>query len=206
MPRRTHQEIRAAVDLIGQEDADVAEAIELVGYPKARNRKPGFETLIGIIIGQQVSVAAGASIRAKLAAAVDPLTPEMFLSKSEVELRAAGLSARKVEYGTGLADAMAKGKLATRRLSRMSDEDAIAEITQIRGLGRWSAEIYLMLALGRADVWPAEDLAVVEALRRLKKLPDRPERAKSEAIVEAWRPHRSAGALFLWHFYQGAPT
>ena len=206
MARTTHKEVQNAVDSICREDTDVAKAIELIGYPKARNRKPGFETLIGIIIGQQVSVAAGASIRAKLAATVDPLTPEVFLSTSESRLRAAGLSSRKVEYGLGLAEAMAEGRLATRSLNRMTDEEAIAEITQIRGLGRWSAEIYLMFALGRSDIWPAEDLAVAEALRRLKGLSIRPDRAKSEPLVESWRPHRSVGALFLWHFYQGAPT
>ncbi|MFT5471213.1 MAG: DNA-3-methyladenine glycosylase II [Verrucomicrobiales bacterium] len=206
MARTTNKDIQTAVVSIGRADPDVARSAKLIGYPKARNRKPGFETLMGIVIGQQVSVAAGASIRAKLASTVEPLTPEVFLSTSESKLRSAGLSGRKVEYGLGLAEAMANGKLGTRRLNRMDDEEAIAEITQIRGLGRWSAEIYLMFALRRPDIWPAEDLAVAEALRRLKGLENRPERTESEALVESWRPFRSAGALFLWHFYQGAPT
>jgi len=161
---------------------------------------------MGIIVGQQVSVAAGASIRAKLAATVAPLTPQQYLDTSIANLRAAGLSGRKVEYGQGLAEAMRDGALADDHLFVLDDEAAVKEITQIRGLGQWSAEIYLMFAFGRTDIWPAEDLAVAEALRRLKGLDDRPVRATSEPMVEHWRPHRSMGALFLWHYFAGAPA
>ena len=201
----TPKDIKTALDSIALRDSDLQAAIELVGYPAPRNRPTGFATIMDIIVGQQVSVAAGASVRAKLAAAVDPLTPA-HLATSDSDIRAAGLSGRKVEYGTGLAEAMRDGALTDSQLRKLSDDDAVKEITKIRGLGRWSAEIYLMFALGRTDIWPAEDLAVREALRRLKNLDDRPERPQSEALVEHWRPHRTMGALFLWHYFAGAPA
>jgi DNA-3-methyladenine glycosylase II len=202
----TPKDIKTALDHMAKRDADLAGAIKLVGYPAPRNRPTGFATLMDIIVGQQVSVAAGASIRAKLAATVDPLTPENYLATDIADLRGAGLSGRKVEYGIGLAEALRNGALADKHLKSLGDEDAAKEITSIRGLGRWSAEIYLMFALGRTDVWPAEDLAISEALRRLKGLEERPQRALSEPLVEHWRPHRTIGALFLWHYFAGAPA
>ena len=202
----TPEEIETALHEIARADPAVAKAIEQVGYPEPRNRPTGFGTLVDIIVGQQVSVAAGASIRAKLAAAVQPMAPEVFLATPVEDLRAAGLSGRKVEYSLGLAEAMQAGALSDKHLSALSDADAIKEVTKIRGLGRWSAEIYLMFGLGRHDIWPAEDLAIQEALRRLHKLDDRPDRKTSEALVECWRPHRTIGALFLWHYFAGAPA
>jgi DNA-3-methyladenine glycosylase II len=202
----TPEEIETALHEIAKADKAIAKAVKQVGYPEPRNRPTGFGTLVDIIVGQQVSVAAGASIRAKLAAAVQPLVPEVFLATPVEDLRAAGLSGRKVEYGLGLAEAMLAGALSDAHLSSLSDADAIKEITKIRGLGRWSAEIYLMFAMGRRDVWPAEDLAIQEALRRLHKLDDRPDRKTSEVLVECWRPHRTIGALFLWHYFAGAPA
>ncbi len=202
----TPEEIETALGEIAQADQAVANALEEVGYPAPRNRPTGFGTLVDIIVGQQVSVAAGASIRAKLAATVQPMAPEIFLATSIEDLRAAGLSGRKVEYGLELAEAMLAGALSDTLLSSMSDSDAIKEITKIRGLGRWSAEIYLMFALGRRDVWPAEDLAIQEALRRLQQLEERPDRKISEELVENWRPHRTVDALFLWHYFAGVPA
>jgi DNA-3-methyladenine glycosylase II len=134
------------------------------------------------------------------------MTPKNFLAVSTEELRAAGLSGRKVEYGQGLAEAMRDGALSDDYLQGLDDDAAAKEIISIRGLGRWSAEIYLMFALGRPDIWPAEDLAITEALRRLKGLVDRPDRTESEPLVEHWRPHRTIGALFLWHYFAGAPA
>ena len=138
-------------------------------------------------------------------AAVDPLTPKNFLAASDETLRAVGLSRRKVEYGRGIAEAMLTGDLDADRLAGCSDDEVIEALTALRGLGRWSAEIYMLSALRRADVWPAEDLAIQEALRRLKGLEERPARAVSEEIVEPWRPWRGVAALFLWHYYKGAP-
>jgi DNA-3-methyladenine glycosylase II len=201
----TPEKIKQGLDEIAARDNDVAKALKQVGYPAPRKRSPGFGTLINIIVGQQVSTAAAAAIRGRLDLAVEPMTPKDFLQTDETTLRAAGLSSRKVEYGFGLAKAMRAGALNTDRLAKQSDEEVIAALTEIRGLGRWSAEIYMMFALKRADVWPAEDLAIAEALKRLKKLDERPNRKISEPLIEHWRPWRSVAALFLWHYYKGVP-
>jgi DNA-3-methyladenine glycosylase II len=197
--------IRETLDALGQRDADLARGIALVGYPEPRNREPGFGALLNIVAAQQVSAASAAAIRGRLVAAIDPLTPEKFLAASDETLRAVGFSRRKVEYGRGIAEAMRSGQLDAAWLASASDDEVVAALTALRGLGRWSAEIYMLFALRRTDVWPAEDLAIQEALRRLKGLEARPGRAASEPIVEAWRPWRGVAALFLWHYYKGAP-
>jgi DNA-3-methyladenine glycosylase II len=197
--------VRETLDALGDRDADVARAVAAFGYPEPRNRVPGFGALVDIVAGQQVSTFAARAIRGRLLEAVDPMTPENFLAASDETLRAVGLSRRKIEYGRGIAEAMQTGGLDADRLADASDDDVIAALTALRGLGRWSAEIYMLFALRRADVWPAEDLALQEALRRLKGLDERPLRKQSEPIVEAWRPWRGVGALFLWHYYKGVP-
>lgn len=197
--------IQHALDTLSARDKDIARGLSEVGYPKPRNREPGFATLIGIIIGQQLSVAAAAAIRGRLQAAFDPLTPDAILGADKEMLRGVGLSERKCAYVVHLAECIRSGKLATDRLGEQDDDEVVSSLTQVKGIGRWSAEIYMLFALGRADIWPAEDLAVQEALRRLKRLKNRPDRAESERLVEAWRPWRGVGALFLWHYYAGAP-
>lgn len=197
--------IRESLDALCKRDADIAKALGLVGYPEPRNREPGFGALLNIVAAQQVSTASASAIRARLLAAVDPLTPENFLAASDETLRAVGFSRRKVEYGRGIAEAMRSGLLDAGRLTAASDDEVVAALTALRGLGRWSAEIYMLFSLRRPDVWPAEDLAIQEALRRLKGLELRPARAASEIIVESWRPWRGVAALFLWHYYKGAP-
>ena len=201
----TPETIREAMDTLAGRDTDIARALAEVGYPAPRNREPGFEALVSIITGQQVSASAAAAIRGRLAEAVSPFTPENFLAAGEDALRAAGLSGRKIEYGCGIAEAMQSGALDTGTLDRMDDDAVIATLTALRGLGRWSAEIYMLFALRRLDVWPAEDLAIQEALRRLKGLDERPARNASEEIVASWQPWRGVAALFLWHYYKGAP-
>lgn len=202
---KSPETIRHALDTLGTRDPDIAAALVEVGYPEPRIRAPGFATLIGIIIGQQVSVSAAAAIRGRLHEAFDPLTPEAVLRADKAVLRGVGLSERKCTYAVHLAECILSGELDTDRLAEQDDEGVISSLTKVKGIGRWSAEIYMLFALGRADIWPAEDLAVQEALRRLKRLKDRPDRAESERIVDAWRPWRGVGALFLWHYYAGAP-
>ena len=201
----TPELIREALDTLAGRDADIARALDAVGYPEPRNREPGFAALISIIAGQQVSASAAAAIRGRLAAAVAPLTPENFLAAEEPTLRGVGLSRRKIEYGRGIAEAVRCGALDTETFDTMDDDAVVAALTAQRGLGRWSAEIYMLFALRRPDVWPADDLAIQEALRRLKGLDARPARAESEAIVAPWQPWRGVAALFLWHYYKGAP-
>jgi len=197
--------IRDSLDALGKADPDIRKAVKLVGYPEPRNREPGFGALLNIIIGQQVSAQAAAAIRGRVVEAVDPFTPDVFLATEDEVLRGAGLSRRKVEYGKGLAEEFVTGRLDPDALTEATDDEIIKRLTALRGIGRWSAEIYMLFALGRCDIWPAEDLAIQEALRRLKDLEERPARAASEPIVEPWRPLRGVAALFLWHYYKGAP-
>ncbi|MEL0018459.1 MAG: hypothetical protein VW709_01185 [Rickettsiales bacterium] len=197
--------IQDALRELAGRDADIAAALREVGYPAPRNRAPGFQTLINIILGQQVSTQSAAAIRARLEAAVDPLTPEGFLAAGDDVLRGAGLSGRKVEYGRSLAEAILDGTLETGRLAELDDAQVKQAITGIRGLGPWTAEIYMLFALGRADVWPAGDLAIQVAVQKLKRMRKRPDRKRLETVARRWRPYRGVAALFLWHYYKGAP-
>ena len=202
----TPEFIRDALDDIATRDADLAAALQEYGYPAPRIREPGFGSLINIIIGQQVSVHAAAAIRGRLEAAVNPLTPETFLAAGDDAIRAFGFSNRKVEYGKGLAEAILDGTLETERLAGLDDDEVTKVLTSIRGLGRWSADIYMLFALGRADAWPLDDLAIQVAVQKLKRMRKRPDRKRMEAVAKRWRPYRGVAALFLWHYYKGAPT
>jgi DNA-3-methyladenine glycosylase II len=133
------------------------------------------------------------------------LTPERFLTLDDARLRGIGFSGRKAAYVRGLAAALVTGELDVAGLARLDEEEAIAVVTRLKGFGRWSAEIYLLFALGRPDAFPADDLAVQVAYRRLKRLDARPTAKELRALVEPWRPFRGAGANFLWHYY-GAAT
>jgi DNA-3-methyladenine glycosylase II len=191
-----------ALNDIATRDADLADALQEYGYPAPRIREPGFGSLINIIIGQQVSTHAAAAIRGRLEAALDPLTPETFLNAEDETLCAVGFSKRKVEYGKGLAAAIIDGTLETARLTALDDDEVTKTLTSIRGLGPWSADIYMLFALGRADAWPLDDLAI----QKLKRMRKRPDRKRMEAVAKRWRPYRGVAALFLWHYYKGAPA
>ena len=199
-------ELEAALIELAQRDVDVRSAIELVGMPASRIRDAGLETLVSIIVSQQISTEAAASIMNRLRALVPQWSAEVLLDCDSADLRQAGLSARKAEYCQSLANAVVCGDLRVEQLPRMTDEEAIQTITALRGFGRWSAEIYLMFSLGRTDIFPADDLALQIALGRLKGLDDKPTARQCREITGSWSPWRSAGAIFLWHFYRGAPT
>jgi DNA-3-methyladenine glycosylase II len=186
-------------------DADLAHAIELVGAPPSRARPPGFGTLLQIIIGQQLSTASAEAIWRRLVAAVEPLTPEGFLALDDDGLRAIGFSRAKVLYGRGLAQMVAEGRLDLAALADQPDEEVIKALVEIRGFGRWSAEIYLLFCLARPDVLPADDLALLVAAQRIKGLRERPTAKEFRTLAEPWRPWRSVAARLLWHFYRRAP-
>ncbi len=175
-----------------------------VGYPEPRVRAPGFATLLNIIIGQQVSVQSAAAIRGRLAEAADPLTTDSFLALDDEALRGVGFSRRKIEYGRLLALDIQEARFDPDGLPSLDDETALQQIVARKGLGRWSADIYLLFALGREDIWPADDLAVQVAVQRLKGLEERPDRATMDKLAEDWRPHRGAAALLMWHMYKKA--
>lgn len=190
---------------LARRDPDIAEAWTAVGDPPPRRRPKGFPGLIGSVVAQQVSAASARAIWTRLEAA-GPLTPVRFLMLSDAELRAVGFSRQKVLYARGLAQAIATGILNFRRLHRLPDEEAIAELMTLKGIGRWTAEVYLLFGLQRLDVWPADDLALQLGVQRLKRLTHRPDRAALVALAEPWRPWRGVAARFLWHYYHQTGT
>lgn len=201
----TNKLIEHALKELSARDKDILRALEEVGYPPARISKPGFGTLMGIIIGQQISAEAATAIRTRLEKASNSINPEGFLALDDFTLKTVGLSNRKIEYGRNLARKILSGDFDSTGLTRMSEEGAIKSLMRHKGIGRWSAKIYLLFALGQADVWPAEDLAVAVAVQKLKGLHERPSLEEMEAIAEPWRPWRGIVALLMWKYYRGAP-
>ena len=194
------------VDALAAIDRDVARALERVGYPAPRQREPGFATLLRIMVAQQLSTKSAAAIWARVEQACAPLvTAESFLALGEAAFKTIGFSRQKMAYGRGLAEAIAAGTLDVEALVTLPEEEAIKAISALRGFGRWSAEIYLLFALGRADVFPADDLGLQVGMQRLKRLEERPNRKAMDRLAEPWRPLRGCGAIFLWHYY-GAAT
>jgi DNA-3-methyladenine glycosylase II len=194
------------VDRLARRDADVARALERVGYPAPRQREPGFATLLRIMVAQQLSTKSAAAIWGRLEAACgDAVTARRYLELEDAAFRTVGFSRQKMAYGRALAELVESGALDLEELAAMPEEDAIAAISALRGFGRWSAEIYLLFALGRADIFPADDLGLQVGMQRLKRLTARPNRKAMDALAEAWRPLRGCGAIFLWHYY-GAAT
>lgn len=205
-PTITARILRRALDELAARDADLARAYRTVGAPPLRRRPPGFATLLRIVCAQQISVAAAGAILGRLDERVGTLMPETFLSLDDTAFRAIGLSRRKVDYGRAMAADILSGALDLGALGRLDDEAALAALTRVRGIGRWTAEVYLMFALGRPDIWPVDDLAMVSALGRLRGAKERLTRAQAQAAGEPWRPWRSAAARLLWHYYRRAPV
>lgn len=195
------EQLRSSLDALAAIEPAFARGLDRAGYPEPRIRERGYETLLRTIVGQQVSVAAASSIWKKLEAAVGAgLAPTDVVAAPDELLRAAGLSRQKISYAKSLAEKVASGELDLERLPQ-DDEEAIAALTRIKGIGRWSAEIYLLFAEGRADMWPAGDLAVQIETGQIMGLDDRPSEKTTRELAAGWRPHRGAAAIFAWHHY-----
>ncbi len=196
--------LREGLDAIASIEPRVGAALLRVGYPAPRIRERGYATLLRTIIGQQVSVKAADSIWNKLAAAVgDIADPAALLPLDDAALRAAGLSRQKAAYARSLAALAATGELDFAALPA-DDDEAAALLSKVKGIGRWSAEVYLLFAEGRADVWPAGDLAVQIEMGRIMGLDGKPSERLTRELAEPWRPYRGAAAVFLWHHYGAA--
>jgi DNA-3-methyladenine glycosylase II len=178
-----------------------AAILERAGPPRFRRRRNGFETLLHIILEQQVSIDAAAAMFRRLNEMCIPLSPAGFLRLDDAILRSCGFSRQKAGYGRGLAQAVADRSLDFARLAATSDEDALAALVALKGIGRWSAEIYLIFALGRADIWPAADLGLQFGVAAELGLAERPGEAALRAIGERWRPWRSVAACLFWQSY-----
>ncbi len=194
--------IRSSLDALGDREPLIAAALARAGYPEPRVNDRGYVTLLRTIIGQQVSLPSARAIWAKLEAALGCAgDPALLAAASDEALRGAGLSRQKISYARSLADEVSSGRLDLHHLPE-DDEAAIAELVRIKGIGRWSAEIYLLFAEGRQDIWPAGDLAVQIAMGRILGLPEKPAERLLRELAEPWRPHRGPLAIFAWHFYK----
>jgi len=201
---RTAESLTTALDALAEREPAFARVLETHGAPAPRNSVRGAETLLRTIVGQQVSVAAARSMWAKLEAAFgSPPDLAKLLAASDEELRAAGMSRQKAGYIRSLAELVLTGELDLRSLPD-DDEEAIALLTKIKGIGRWSAEIYLLFAEGREDVFPAGDLAVMIEIGRLMGLDERPSEKQLRELAEKWRPYRGAAAVLAWHSYNSS--
>lgn len=193
--------MKVSLDAIAAIEPGFMAALGRVGYPAPRVREPGYETLLRTIVGQQVSVAAAAAVWRKLEAELGAgCAPDVLLARDFDALRACGLSRQKQGYARSLAELILSGQLDLHSLPA-DDEEAIAQLVRVKGIGRWSAEIYLLFAEGRPDIWPAGDLAVQIEVGRILGLPERPSEKATRALAEAWRPHRGAAAIMAWHHY-----
>jgi len=202
--RLTRAGHRAAIETLAAEDADLAAIVARHGPPTFRTRPAGFPTLLYIILEQQVSLASAKATYDKVLALVETLTPATYLALGDDTLRAAGLSRQKLRYTRLVAEAIEAGALPIDRLQRKTDDEVRTLLTAITGVGRWTADCYLMLALRRPDLWPVGDLALVKAVQAVKGLAERPDVDRLEALGERYRPYRSVATQFFWHHYLNA--
>ena len=197
----TAGQIKTALDEVARREPAIARALEVAGLPQPRIRERGYRTLLRTIVGQQVSVAAADSVWNKLEVELGAeMLPAELLARDFDTLRACGLSRQKQGYARSLCELVHADELDLENLPE-DDEAAIAELIRIKGIGRWSAEIYLLFAEGRPDIWPAGDLAVMAGIGKILSLPERPDEKATRALAEEWRPHRGAVAIFTWHCY-----
>ena len=198
------ERLKIGLDAIAALEPRMAAAITRAGYPEPRTRMTGYATLARTIVGQQVSYKAADAVWAKFAGvAGEPENPAALLALSDEELRGVGLSRQKASYLRSLAGLTQAGTLDFASLPD-DDEAAIALLTSVKGIGRWSAEVYLLFADGRGDIWPAGDLAVQIEMGRIMELDGKPTEKLTRDLAEAWRPHRGAAAVFMWHHYKTA--
>jgi DNA-3-methyladenine glycosylase II len=193
--------LAAALRALGRQDPDLARAYKEAGAPPPRSRPAGFATLLDIILAQQVSTHSYRAIAKRLEEKIGATTPRSILDLEEGHFRAIGFSRQKVIYARGLAEAAHGGALDLDAVAGLSDDEAIAALIALKGIGRWTAEIYLMFCLGRPDIMPAGDLALREAAGLVKRKRKRPDEAALRRMSEAWRPWRSVAARLLWHYY-----
>ena len=193
--------LHAAAVILAERDPDLGGILVRLGSPPLWHRPAGLETLIAIVLEQQVSLASGAAALERLRRAGGSLDPGSIAALGEEGARAAGLTRQKARYVVGLAEAALDGRFDPATIAAASDAEARDGLTALLGVGRWTADIYLLMALGRPDIWPAGDLALAVALRRAKRLATIPDAAAQRSIAERWRPWRAVAARLLWHAY-----
>lgn len=196
-----HDRLAAAARSVAGLDDDMARILETLGVPPLWERPPGFVTLLRIILEQQVSLVSADSMYRRLLERIDPLTPGNVLDKGESFLRSFGVTRQKAAYFINVARAVLDGDLDLDALAFETDENAMGRLISVKGIGPWTARIYLLMALCRPDVWPVGDVALATAFQKLKKLEKRPSQPELEEMALAWAPHRATAARLLWHYY-----
>jgi DNA-3-methyladenine glycosylase II len=195
----TNQSLAAAAKILAARDLHLSSIHKLHGAPPMWGRRPGFPTLLRIILEQQVSLISARAMFARLRSNVEPFTALSLIEAGEAYLRSLGVTRQKAHYCVQVAEAFTNGHLD--QISRMSDEDAHAALVSIKGVGPWTANIYLLMALRRPDIWPDGDVALATAVGRLHKMNQRPTFTELAKIAEGWRPYRSVAARMLWQYY-----
>jgi DNA-3-methyladenine glycosylase II len=197
----TKESLARAAKYLARRDNNLADILKQYGPPPLWARKPGFATLVQIILEQQVSLASAAAVYRRLNKTMVPFRPARMLLLGESHLRSLGLTRQKTAYCLHLSQLLSEKHLNLSQLSQLSDEDAQARLMEVKGIGSWSADIYLLMALRRPDVWPGNDLALAIAVKQLRQLNSRPDAAGLTEIAESWRPFRSVAARMLWQYY-----
>ncbi|HZI60208.1 MAG TPA: hypothetical protein VFD62_05830 [Pyrinomonadaceae bacterium] len=201
-PLTTQALVQAAHELAAR-DKTLAWILTTYGAPPMWARPTGFPTLVHIILEQQVSLKSAKAMLLRLQSAIDPFRPERFVELGDTHLRSLGVTRQKSAYLLHLSDSILNNELSLTRLSRMSDDSVRMKLTRIKGIGSWSADVYLLMAMRRADIWPAGDLALAVAAKDLLSLERKPTPEELETIGEKWRPYRAVAARMLWQHYLG---
>jgi DNA-3-methyladenine glycosylase II len=197
----TDRSLAQGARALARADPDLARVIGRHGPPPLWGREPGFATLVQIVLEQQVSLASGRAAFARLERAAGTVTPAHVAATTERRIRAAGITRQKAGYVRGLARSIVSGELDVDAIALLDDDAAHAELVKLKGIGLWSADIYLLMALGRRDVWPRHDLALASAMREVKRLRSLPTPERQLEIAEGWRPWRAGAARLMWHHY-----
>lgn len=204
-PGFNQQNFHSICDKLAAMDTDLALILETHRYPPMWTRPNTFESLIHIILEQQVSLASALAALNKLKERLKEITPDNFLTLTDEELKACYFSRQKIIYTRGLAIALSANELDLAALEHLSDDEVRAKLITLKGIGNWTIDVYLMFVLQRADIFPIGDLAALNALRRVKKLPKDTPREQLLEIVANWQPYRSVAAMLLWHLYLSSP-
>lgn len=197
----TRKTLATGVVELTNSDPDLAAVIEEHGSPPLWGRRPGFPTLVQIILEQQVSLASARAAFEKLEETLSEVTPEGLMGLDDAQLKAVGFSRQKSRYSRELSREVMEGRFDVKDLSRLSDEQAREKLMSLVGIGRWTADIYLLMALRRPDVWPKGDLALAKAAQQIKDLEELPDHDQLERLAEQWQPWRAVAARILWHHY-----
>jgi DNA-3-methyladenine glycosylase II len=194
-------DFKTTCDRLAAADRDLAAIIATYGYPPMWSREQGFATLVHIILEQQVSLASARSALERLKSKVGTITPHALLSLTDEELRDCYFSRQKTRYVRHLAEAVRSGQLHIGTLAELTDEAVRDQLTAIKGIGQWTADVYLMMALHRYDLFPMGDVALIKSIKEVKGLPHHTSKEELVPVIETWRPYRTVAAYILWHSY-----